>query len=67
MRKLCSFICYFIGSVVKIVLSEAAIRGVLHQKVFLKSLQNSQGNTCATVSFLINLQALLAPLLIVLA
>ena len=35
-RKSCIFICYFIGSVVKIVLLEAATRGVLYKKVFLK-------------------------------
>ena len=50
-------ICYFIGSVVKIVLSEAATRGARYKKVFLK-LQKSQENTSATVSFLINLQVL---------
>ena len=37
---------------------EAATRGVLLKKVFLKILQNSQKNTCARVSFLIKLQAL---------
>ena len=50
------FISVFIGSVVKIVLSEAATRGVLYKKVFLKRLQNSQENIYARVSFLINLQ-----------
>ena len=35
---------------------EAAIRGVLCKKVFLKISQNSQENTCAKVSFLIKLQ-----------
>ena len=35
-KKICVFICYFIGSVVKIVLSEAATGGVLYKKVFLK-------------------------------
>ena len=50
-RKLCLFICYFIGSVVKIALSEVAIEGVLYKKLFLKSLQNSQENNCATVFF----------------
>ena len=34
--KSCVFICYFIGLVVKIVLSEAVTRGVLYKKVFLK-------------------------------
>ena len=37
--------------------SEAASRGVLYKKVFLEISQNSQGNTCAKVSFLIKLQA----------
>ena len=37
--------------------SEAAIGGVLQEKVFLQILQNSQANTCARVSFLIKLQA----------
>ena len=36
-------------------LSEAAIGGVLLEKVFLETLQNSQENTCAKVSFLIKL------------
>ena len=35
-RKSCVFICYFIGSVVKIVLLEAVTRGVLYKKEFLK-------------------------------
>ena len=35
-RKSCVFICYFIGSLVEIVLSEAATGGVLYKKVFLK-------------------------------
>ena len=34
--KSCVFICYFIDSVVKIVLSETATGGVLYKKVFLK-------------------------------
>ena len=50
------FISVFIGSVVKIVLSEAATRGVLYKKVFLKRSQNSQENIYGRVSFLINLQ-----------
>ena len=33
--------------------TEAATRGVLCKKVFLEISQNSQGNTCARVSFLI--------------
>ena len=37
--------------------TEAATRGVLWKKVFLEISQNSQENTCATVSFLIKLQA----------
>ena len=36
---------------------EAATRGDLYKKVFLKVLQNSQENTCARDSFLIKLQA----------
>ena len=35
----------------KIVLSEAATRGVLYKKVFLKISKNSQENTCARFSF----------------
>ena len=35
---------------------EAAIRGVLQEKVFLEISQNPQENTCARVSFLIKLQ-----------
>ena len=34
-------------------MTEAATRGVLLKKVFLKILQHLQENTCATVSFLI--------------
>ena len=34
--------------------TEAATRGVLYKKVFLEILQNSQENTCARASFLIN-------------
>ena len=37
--------------------SEAATGGVLLEKVFLEILQNSQENTCGTVSFIINLHA----------
>ena len=40
-------------------ITEAATEGVLWEKMFLKILQNSQENTCARVSFLIKLQALL--------
>ena len=39
MRKSCVFICYFIDSVVKIVLSEAATIGVLDRVSFLVNLQ----------------------------
>ena len=42
---------------------EAAARGVLWKKVFLKISKNSQKNTCARVSFLIKLQAAPATLL----
>ena len=45
------------GSVVGF--SEAATRSVLSKKMFLKISQNSQENTCARVTFLIKLQALL--------
>ena len=38
-------------------LLEAATRGVLKGKVFLEISQNSLENTCATVSFIIKLQA----------
>ena len=37
---------------------EAATGGVLQEIVLLKISQNSQENTCASVSFLIKLQAL---------
>ena len=37
--------------------AKAATRGALEKKVFLKFSQNSQGNTCARVPFLIKLQA----------
>ena len=37
--------------------TEAAIGGVLWEKVFLEILQNSRKNTRARVSFLIKLQA----------
>ena len=40
-----------------VILSEAATGGVLQEKVFLEILQNSQKNTCASVSFSIKLQA----------
>ena len=41
--------------VMKILIAEAASRGVLLKEVFLEISQNSQENTCARVSFLINL------------
>ena len=44
-------------TIVKILFSEAATRGVLCKKVFLEISQNSQENTCARVLFLIKLQA----------
>ena len=37
-------------------ISDAATRGVLWKKVFWEILQNSQGETCARVSFLITFQ-----------
>ena len=47
-------ICHFLWTKL---LAEAATRGVLQQKLFLEMSQNSQENTCARVSFLIQLQA----------
>ena len=38
-------------------ISEAAIQKCSVKKVFFEISQNSQGNTCATVSFLVKLQA----------
>ena len=38
-------------------ISEAAIQGCSVKKVFFEISQNSQGNTCARVSFLVKLQA----------
>ena len=61
-RKSCVFICYFIDSVVKIVLSEAATGGVLYKKVFLK-FKIFTGKHKARISFLISLQAPLTYLL----
>ena len=46
----------------KLVYTEAAARGVLSKKVFLKMSENSQVNTCARVSFLIKLLALVLQL-----
>ena len=62
--KSCVFI-YFIDSVVKIVLSEAATGRVLYKKVFLK-FKKFTGKHKARISFLINLQAPLTSLLIIL-
>ena len=42
---------------VKVVGPEAAAWSCSVKKAFLKNLQNSQENTCARVSFLIELQA----------
>ena len=42
----------FITTSHKFSVPEAGTRSVLWKKVFLKILQNSQGNTCARVSFL---------------
>ena len=51
MRK-CFFTCYFIGSVVKIVLSEAATRGVLYKMVFLKKVAKFTGkHLCQSLFF----------------
>ena len=46
-----------LNQALELVLSEAATRGVLWKKVFLKISQNSQENTCARVFFLIKLHA----------
>ena len=58
-------ICYFIDSVVKIVISEAATGGVLYKKVFLKFAKSTGKHLCQSL-FLINLQAPLSSLLILL-
>ena len=50
-RKSYVFICYFIGSVVKIVLSEAATRGVLYKKVFLKFAKFTGKYKCQSLYF----------------
>ena len=50
-RKSCVFICYFIGSVVKIVLSEAATGGVLYKKVFLKFAKFTGKYKCQSLFF----------------
>ena len=44
-------ICYFIGSVVKIVLSEAATGGVLYKKVFLKFAKFTGKYKCQSLFF----------------
>ena len=41
-----------------VLITKAGIQRCFVKKVFLEILQNSQENTCARVSFLINLQAL---------
>ena len=46
LKVIISFISFIISFTI-----EAATRGVLQKKVFFKMLQNSQGNTCAKVSF----------------
>ena len=50
-RKACVFICYFIDSVVKIVLSEAANGGVLYKKVFLKFAKFTGKYLCQSLFF----------------
>ena len=50
-KKICVFICYFIGSVVKIVLSEAATGGVLYKKVFLKLTKFTGTYKCPSLFF----------------
>ena len=48
-RKSCVFICYFIDSVIKIVLSEAATGGVLYKKVFLKFVKSTGKYLCQSL------------------
>ena len=43
------FICYFIDSVMKIVLSEAATGGVLYKKVFLKFAKSTGKYLCQSL------------------
>ena len=50
-RKSCVFICYFIDSVIKIVLSEAATGGVLYKKVFLKLAKFTGKHLCQSLFF----------------
>ena len=50
-RKLSVFICYFIGSVMKIVLSEAATGGVVYKKVFLKFVKFTGKYKCQSLFF----------------
>ena len=45
------FISVFIGSVVKIVLSEAATRGVLYKKMFLKCVKFTHKHLCQILFF----------------
>ena len=52
----CKFLCIIIGFTI-FHLSEAATRSVPLEKMSLEISQNSQGNTCAKVSFLMKLQA----------
>ena len=51
MRKSCVFICYFIDSVIKIVLSETATGGVLYKKVFLKFAKSTGKHLCQSLFF----------------
>ena len=44
-------ICYFVGSVVKIVLSEAATGGILYKKVFLKFAKLTGKYKCQSLFF----------------
>ena len=50
-RNSCVFICYFIGSVVKIVLSKAATGDVLYKKVFLKLAKFTEKYKCQSLFF----------------
>ena len=50
-RKECVFICYFIDSVVKVVLPEAATGGVLCKKVFLKFAKFTGKHLCQSLFF----------------
>ena len=48
-RKSCVFICYFVDSLMKIVLSEAATGGVLYKKVFLKFAKSTGKYLCQSL------------------